>query len=326
MEGQARLPVTIVTGFLGSGKTTLVNHILAEQRGLRIAVMVNEIGDLAIDNELIVGAGDGMVELSNGCICCSINNDLVDAIFRVLSREPRVGYLIVETTGLADPLPVVLTFMRPQFRGSVRVDAIVALADAESFSLDLFDSKPALNQLRYADFVVLNKCDLVAAAQADAVEDKIRTIAAGARIVRASRAQVALPLVLGDRGLRPARELDRHDRDDRDDRHEHRDHIAADGFDAVSFASDRAFLADEFQAFLEQLPANVFRAKGILAIAGVARRHLFHLVGRRFTLDEAPPGLGGRNRLVVIGQNLDASRLRAQLAACLAAAVTPAPE
>jgi G3E family GTPase len=326
MEEEARLPVTIVTGFLGSGKTTLVNHILASRTGLRIAVMVNEIGDIAIDNDLIIGAGDDMVELANGCICCSVNNDLVDAVSRVLRRRPRLDRLIVETTGLADPLPVVLTFMRPQFRGSVRVDAIVALADAESFSLDLFDSKPALNQLRYADFVVLNKCDLVAAAQADAVEDKIRTIAAGARIVRASRAQVALPLVLGDRGLRPARELDRHDRDDRDDRHEHRDHIAADGFDAVSFASDRAFLADEFQAFLEQLPANVFRAKGILAIAGVARRHLFHLVGRRFTLDEAPPGLGGRNRLVVIGQNLDASRLRAQLAACLAAAVTPAPE
>jgi G3E family GTPase len=181
MEGEARLPVTIVTGFLGSGKTTLVNHILAGQRGLRIAVMVNEIGDIAIDNELIIGAADDMVELSNGCICCSINNDLVDAIFRVLQREPGVDYLIVETTGLADPLPIILTFLRSEFRNAVRVDSIVALADVQSFSLDHFDSKPARNQFRYADFVLLNKCDLVGPVEASAVEEKIRTVNEGVR-------------------------------------------------------------------------------------------------------------------------------------------------
>jgi G3E family GTPase len=311
---EPRLPVTIVTGFLGSGKTTLVNHILAHPTGLKIAVMVNEIGDIAIDNELIIGAGADMVELANGCICCSINNDLVDAIFRVLQREPRVDYLIVETTGIADPLPVGLTFLRSEFREAVRVDAIVALADAESFSLDLFDSKAALNQLRYADFVLLNKCDLVGSEKAEAVEEKIRRIAEGARIVRTSRAQIPLPLIVGAEVFRP-------------DRHLHEsshDHIAADGFDAVSFASDQTFSADGFQAFLEQLPANVFRAKGVLSIEGSDRRHLFHLVGRRFTLDAAPPDLAGRNRLVLVGENLDAAGLRTQLAACLVAPVTPA--
>jgi G3E family GTPase len=264
-DREARLPVTIVTGFLGSGKTTLVNHILANENGLRIAVMVNEIGDIAIDSDLIVGAGDDMVELANGCICCSINNDLVEAIFRVLQREGRVDYLIVETTGLADPLPIVLTFLRSEFHEVVRVDSIVALADSESFSLDLFDSKAALNQLRYADFVLLNKCDIVAPQEADAVEEKIRAIAASARIVRTTRAQLPLPLILAAGLFRGESRL-------RGDDH---DHIAADGFDTVSFASDRAFSAERFQAFLEQLPANVFRAKGVVTIDGGERRHLF---------------------------------------------------
>ena len=316
MADEARLPVTIVTGFLGSGKTTLVNHILAHRTGVKIAVMVNEIGDIAIDGDLIIGAGDGMVELANGCICCSINNDLVDAIFRVLQREPRVEYLIVETTGLADPLPVVLTFLRTEFRSGVRVNSIVALADAESFSLDLFDSKAALNQLRYADFVLLNKCDVAAPQRADAVEEKIRELAEGARIVRTIRARVPLALILGVGAFAADRRLREHGHD----------HIAADGFDAVSFASDRNFSADGFQGFLQGLPANVFRAKGVLAIDGSSRRQLFHLVGRRFTLDEAPAELTGGSRLVLIGQDLDAARLRAQLAACLTTPVTPAPE
>lgn len=308
---EARLPVTIVTGFLVSGKTTFVNHILADRGGPRTAVMVNEIGDIAIDNDLIVGAGDDMVELANGCICCSINNDLVDAIFRVLQRKPPVDRVIVETTGLADPLPVVLTFLRSEFRDAMRLDAVVALADAESFSLDLFDGKAAQNQLRYADFVLLNKCDLVASEQATAVEANIRMIAKSAKILRAVRAVVPLRLVIGTgiSRLSPPSGTEVHD-------HEH---IETDGFEAVSFASDRAFAADRFQHFLEQLPDDVFRAKGVLAIDGSERRHLFHLIGRRFTLDKAPERFGGLNRLVLIGRNLDAVLLRTQLMACLAA-------
>jgi G3E family GTPase len=316
MEGEARLPVTIVTGFLGSGKTTLVNHILANQRGLRVAVMVNEFGDIAIDNELIVGVADDMVELSNGCICCSINNDLVDAIFRVLRREPGVDYLVVETTGLADPLPIVLTFMRSEFRDAVRVDSVVALADAESFSLDLFDSKPALNQLRYADIVLLNKCDLVEPGRADVLDERLRAISGGARIVRTIRAEIALPLILSAGLFQSERYFGGHNHD----------HMAEDGFEAISFESDRSFSAEKFQSFLENLPDNVFRAKGVLSIEGSDKRHVFHLVGKRFTLDEAPALLPDHNRLVLIGQNLCAEDLRARLAACHAAPVTAARE
>jgi G3E family GTPase len=315
MEAEARLPVTIVTGFLGSGKTTLVNHILAQQHELRIAVMVNEIGDLAIDNELIIGAADEMVELSNGCICCSINNDLVDAIFRVLRNEPPVEYLIVETTGLADPLPVVLTFLRSEFRDAVRVDSIVAVADADSFSLDLFNSKAAANQLRYADVVLLNKCDLVGPGVAAAIEEKIRTIGEEARIVRTTRARIPLPLILSAGLFRSDRYLADHGHD----------HLVADGFDAVSFESEAPFAPDRFQSFLEGMPRNVFRGKGILWIQGSDERHIFHLVGRRFTLDKSPEAEPKRNRLVLIGQNLNSKELRARLASCIAAPTIPAP-
>jgi len=309
-----RLPVMIVTGFLGSGKTTLVNHILAQPHGIRIAVMVNEIGDLAIDGELITGTSASMVELANGCICCSINNDLFDAAFRVLRCQPPVDYLVVETSGVADPLPVALTFVRPELRQSIRVDAITAVADAESFSLDHFDSKAAIAQLRYADVVLLNKCDRVGDAAATAVAQRIGAIGSG-RVVRTTQAQVPLPLILGT-GVFDA------------DRHggcsaAGHAHLAGDGFEAVSFASDRPFSAERFQDFLEALGANVFRAKGILAIDGSAARHVFHLVGRRFTLDPVPnapapnaPAPG--NRLVLIGRGLDAAGLRAGLTACLA--------
>ena len=315
MEGEARLTVTIVTGFLGSGKTTLVNHILAQQHGLRIAVMVNEIGDLAIDNELIVGASDDMVELSNGCICCSINNDLVDAIFRVLRNEPPVEYLIVETSGLADPLPIVLTFLRSEFRDSVRVDSIVAVADAESFSLDLFDSKAAINQLRYADVVLLNKCDLVEPVTAAIIEEKIREFSEGARIVRTTRARIPLLLILSAGLFQSDRYLAHHGHD----------HLAADGFDAVSFESEAPFAADQFQSFLEEMPRNVFRGKGILWIDGSDERHVFHLVGPRFTLDKSREVEPKRNRLVLIGQDLDGEELRARLASCVVAPAIPAP-
>lgn len=307
-EGETRLPVTLVTGFLGTGKTTLVNRILAHAGGRRIAVMVNEFGDIAIDGELIAGTGgENVVELANGCICCSINADLASAVFGVLRRAPPPDWLIVETTGLADPLPVVLTFLRPEFRPRLRVDSIVALADAENFSLDLVAGAVARSQLRHADFVLLNKCDLAGPVGADAVEAQIREAAPGARVIRATRAAAPLPLILGG-GLFDASqalaEIGRHD-------------IAEPGFEAVSFASEQAVAADKFQAFLENLPANVFRAKGVLAIADSAQRHVFHLVGRRFTLDAAPAGLAGGSRLVLIGRGLDAARLRAELTECL---------
>jgi G3E family GTPase len=310
------LPVTIITGFLGSGKTTLLNNILAGQHGLKIAVIVNEIGEIGIDGELIVSAGDSMLELSNGCICCSINNDLVDSIFQVLERREAVDYLIIETTGLADPVPIILTFLRSEFRHRVRIDSVIALADADNFSLDLFDGVAAHNQFRYADAVLLNKCDLVEDRMLRRIETRIHAIKGDARIIRTTRSQVPLGLILGiglfDLGhdlLDDAQTALGHDHD----------HSAGDGFSVVSFASDRPLAVDRFQSFLDlDLPDGVFRGKGILWLSEGDARYVFHLVGKRFSLEESRWEGTRKNALVLIGRNLDAVRLRRQLQACLA--------
>jgi G3E family GTPase len=310
-----RLPVTVIAGFLGSGKTTLVNHILANSAGLKTAVIVNEIGEIGIDGDLIIATDNDMVELSNGCICCSINNDLVETIFRVLERRDAIDYLVVETTGLADPLPVVLTFLRTEFRNIVRVDSIVTVADAECFSLDLFDSPAARNQLRYGDTILLNKSDLASAARLADVEEKIRAVRDRARIIRTTRCGVPLPLILS-LGLFESE----HVLVDgcADHGHEHAGHLQADGFEAISFQIDRPFAVQKFQQFLEQLPPEIFRGKGLLWLDPGDKSYIFHLVGQRFTLDESPLPSAARNKLVLIGRNLDKEYLKRQLEACVA--------
>ena len=320
-SSETRLPVTVVTGFLGSGKTTLVKHILTNQQGLRTAVIVNEFGDIGIDSELVVADDDDMVELENGCICCSINSNFVDAIFRILNRDRKVDYLVVETTGLADPLPVVLTFLRSELRTSMRVDSIVTVADAASFCLELFESKAARNQLVYGDVILLNKCDLVDAERLHALEGTIRAVKSGARIVRTVQSQVSLPLVL-DVGLFQS---DRFFAAEEHPAHRHEtahgnahDHVTADGFESLSFQSDQPFAVHKFQDFLEQLPDNVYRAKGLLWIDESETRYVFHLVAKRFSLDESPRDGPMKNKLVLIGRQLDRERLRGQLEACLA--------
>ena len=302
-----RLPVTLVTGFLGSGKTTLVNHILSNRAGVRAAVLVNELGAIGIDNDLIVGADGGMIELSNGCICCSTNNDLLDGIVRVLGRSEPVDHMLVEASGVADPLPIAQTFLRRELREALRLDAIVAVADAEQLSLDLFDGTAARSQLRHADAILVNKCDTVDEARLATVETRIRSVNADARLVRTTQSAVPLPLILDVDLFRPVPA----------DHDHHHAHLEGDGFVSLSFQCDRPFAAQRFQEFLEARPPGLFRGKGFLWLAETGKRHVFHLVGGRFTLEEdrRPPGA---NRLVLIGRDLDVEDLRSRLERCLA--------
>ena len=352
------LPVTIITGFLGSGKTTLLNHILTNQQGLKTAVLVNEFGEIGIDNELIVTTDDNMVELNNGCICCTINEDLVNAVYKVLERQENLDYLVVETTGLADPLPVAMTFLGTELRDLTRLDSIVTVVDAANYSLDLFNSQAAYSQIAYGDLIILNKTDLVEEADLDLLEVKIRDVKEGARILRTVKSQVPLPLVLSvglfesDKYFQPEKSPSSHDHDHHDhhnhhDHHDHHDphdhhdhghhdhghhdhshhdhshhdhshHLENDGFNSISFQSDKPFSLRKFQYFLDhQLPTNVFRAKGIMWFEESPKRHIFHLSGKRFTMDDEQWKGERKNQLVLIGQGLDTENLRSQLENCL---------
>lgn len=318
-----RLPVSIVTGFLGSGKTTLLNQILTSRQTRRIAVIVNEIGEIGIDADLIVSTENDMVELSNGCICCSINNDLAVTIQNVLNLNKNLDHIVVETTGVADPLPVALTFMRAEFRGSVRVDAIVAVIDSVNFAPNQFGSLAARNQLRYGDVILINKSDLVDEARLKQLERIVRDVRPKARIIRTVQCNVSLPLILGSEPVA----LDSAHVGSVNDNHAHCNHedggsdssrhLHEDQFDTVSFQSDKAFAAAGFQAFLEGLPDNVFRAKGILAVEGSENRYIFHLVGERFTLDVDMRPRPTINKLVFIGRGLDRERILDDLKKCI---------
>ncbi len=319
------MPVTIITGFLGSGKTTLLNHILQNQQGLKVAVLVNEFGDINIDSQLLVAVEEDMVELSNGCICCTINDNLVEAVYNILERSDRVDYMILETTGVADPLPIALTFLGTELQYLTRLDSILTVIDSEAFTPEHFNSEAAYNQMMYSDIIILNKTDLVTPDKLAELRDYILKEKPGARILESKMGVVPLPLILdvnlANPNLKqntPHHDHHHHDHDHDHDHHHHSHHLENDGFVSVSFTADRPLNLDRFQHFLDkQLPIDVFRAKGILWFENLAPRYIFQLSGKRYELKTDESKAPQSVQLVLIGRNLNGDTIKAQLQDCL---------
>ena len=355
-EAQTQIPVTVLTGYLGAGKTTLLNRILSENHGKRYAVIVNEFGEIGIDNDLIVESDEEIYEMNNGCVCCTVRGDLIRVVEGLTRRPGRFDAIVVETTGLADPVPVAQTFfMDDDVRSKTRLDAVVALVDAKHLPLRLKDSREAEDQIAFADVVVLNKTDLVTPQELADVEATIRAINPTAKIHRTQRSGVDLKDVL-DRGafdLKRTLENDphfldaeEHDHDhdhvcgpDCDHDHHHHDHDHHDGHDhahpaaihdvTVQSVSLRAGEMDskKFFPWIEKVTQlegpNILRLKGIIAFKDDPDRYVLQGVHMIIEGDHQRPWKDGEtheSRLVFIGRELDAERLRKSFEACQAVA------
>ncbi|MBO0680825.1 GTP-binding protein [Mycolicibacterium sp. S2-37] len=324
-----RVPVTVITGFLGSGKTTLVNRILTENHGRRIAVIENEFGEVGIDDALVLDAEEEIFEMNNGCICCTVRGDLIRILGALMRRRDRFDQILIETTGLADPAPVAQTFfVDDEIRDRLRLDAIVTVVDAAHVLDHLDEVKPdgveneAVEQVAFADRMLLNKIDLVDDERLATVERRLRGINRGAEIVRTQSAKVDLDRVL-DIG---AFDLQRVLTDDPAFL-EQDDHLHDQTVTSVGFQFDGDVDVEKLNEWLGELLSSkgvdIFRSKGILALSGEQRQYVFQGVHMLFDGTEGRPWREAEartNRLVFIGRNLDRGELETAFRACLVGA------
>ncbi len=346
-----KIPVTVLTGYLGAGKTTLLNRILSEDHGKRYAVIVNEFGEIGIDNDLVVGADEEVFEMNNGCVCCTVRGDLIRVLSGLMKRKGGFDAIIVETTGLADPGPVAQTFfMDEDVAARTRLDSVTTLVDAKHVMQRLDDSHEAREQVAFADQILLNKTDLVDEADLEAVEARLRGLNPLAPIRRTERARIALDQILGQNSfdldhiadIRPAfvnppHGEDGHVHDDHcghdhshnhdHDHHDHgpRGHAHQDDIRGMSLSLERPIDGQAFTRWLDKLLAeqgpDILRAKGIIDVAGEDRRLVFqavHMILEGDLQREWGPNERRWSRAVFIGRNLDEAALKAGFEACAA--------
>ena len=317
-----KIPVTVLTGYLGAGKTTLLNRILTEPHGKRYAVIVNEFGEIGIDNDLVVGADEEVFEMNNGCVCCTVRGDLIRIMDGLVKRRGKFDAIIVETTGLADPAPVAQTFFVDQDVGeAARLDAVVTVADAKWLSDRLADAPEAKNQIAFADVILLNKADLVSGEDLDRVEGQIRGINPYAKVHCTERCDIALDQVLDRNAFDLARILDVEPDFLEEGHHHHHD----DQMQSVSARIDGPVDPEKFMPWISNLTQvqgpDILRCKGIVAFPDEPKRFVFQ--GVHMILDGDVQGAWGENearvsRVVFIGRNLDPDAIREGFYGCKA--------
>jgi G3E family GTPase len=350
-----KIPVTVLTGYLGAGKTTLLNRILSEPHGKKYAVIVNEFGEIGIDNDIVVGADEEVFEMNNGCICCTVRGDLVRILDGLMRRKGKFDGIIVETTGLADPAPVAQTFFVDENVGrKTRLDAVVTVADARWLNDRLKDAPEAKNQIAFADVILINKTDLVTPEELNEVEARIRAINPYAKVHRTQRANIELDQVLGRNAFDLDRILDiepdflggddhdHHDHDhdhhhdhDHDHHHDH-DHKHAhshgglkhyhdEDMQSISLRTEKPLNPDKFFPWVQELVQkegpSILRCKGILSFKGDDERFVFQGVHMILDGDHQRPWKDGEkrdSRIVFIGRNLPGKAISEGFESCIA--------